>query len=150
VLTLNADTWHDADLQAFVAGWDGERVRLLVAGEDFGPPARVVASLLPWRDIELLEARPTGLYEVSWRPAQDAKRLDIARYDGVFFDCGTPSGYLDANLSASGGRSVVGPGAQVDGAVEDCVVWPGAHVEPHERLRRAVRAGEHVTVLVRR
>jgi NDP-sugar pyrophosphorylase family protein len=149
-LTINADAWHDADIQAFVAGWDGERVRVLVASDDFGPRARVVASLLPWRDVELLEARPTGLYEVSWRPAQDAGRLDVARHDGVFFDCGTPSGYLDANLSASGGRSVVGPGAQVDGAVEACVVWPGARVEPHERLRRAIRAGEHVTVLVRR
>src|SRR5690349_194199 len=38
-LVLNADAWHDADLVAFVRGWDGERVRLLIAGEEFGPSA---------------------------------------------------------------------------------------------------------------
>ena len=148
-LTLNADAWHDADMQAFVAGWDGERVRVLVASDDFGPRARVVASLLPWRQVELLEARPTGLYEVSWRPAQDDGRLDVARHAGVFFDCGSPDGYLGANLSASGGRSVIGPGAVVEGDIDECVVWPGTLVEPHERLRRAIRAAEHVTVLIR-
>ena len=150
VLTLNADAWHDADLPAFVADWDQERVRVLVASETFGPRARVVASVLPWRDVELLEARPMGLYERSWRPAQAAGRLDVVPHDGVFFDCGTPAGYLGANLSASAGQSVIGPGAEVEGDVDECVVWPGGRVREHERLRRAIRASEHVSVLVRR
>src|SRR5438270_6656617 len=80
VLTMNADAWHDADLTEFVGGWDRERVRVLVADDDFGPRARVVASLLPWSDVEVLEPRPTGLYEVCWRAAQVAGRLDVAHH----------------------------------------------------------------------
>ena len=148
-LTLNADAWHDADLEDFVGGWDGERVRLLIAAEEFGPRARVVASLLPSSDNERPEPRPTGLDEVCWRPAQDDGRLDIARHDGAFFDCGTPAGYLAANMASSGGRSVVGPGARVDGTLEQSVVWAGVPVLSHEHLTRAIRADEHVTVLVR-
>jgi N-acetyl-alpha-D-muramate 1-phosphate uridylyltransferase len=150
VLTMNADAWHDADLADFVGGWDRERVRVLVADDDFGPRARVVASLLPWPTVKRLEPRPAGLYEVCWRPAQDAGRLDVVHHGGAFFDCGTPARYLAANLGASVGRSVVGRGARVDGSIEECVVWPGAVVRAGERLRCAVRASEHVTVLVRR
>jgi N-acetyl-alpha-D-muramate 1-phosphate uridylyltransferase len=149
VLTTNVDAWHDADLASFVRGWDGERVRVLVASDEFGPRARVVASLLPWPDVERMEPRPTGLYEVCWRPAQEAGRLDVARHDGAFFDCGTPAGYLAANLFVSGGRSVVGAGAVVDGVLEESVVWPGGVVREHERLLHAVRAHQHLTVLVR-
>jgi NDP-sugar pyrophosphorylase family protein len=96
-----------------------------------------------------LDVRPTGLYEVCWKVAQEDGRLDVARHGGAFFDCGTPASYLAANLAASDGRSVIGPGAVVDGVVEESVVWPGAEVFAHERLRRAIRADEHLTVLVR-
>jgi NDP-sugar pyrophosphorylase family protein len=149
VLVTNADAFHDADLTSFVRDWDGERVRVLVASEDFGPSARVVASLLPWNDVERLEARPAGLYELCWRPAQEAGRLDVARHPGAFFDCGTPGRYLAANLFASDGRPVVSRGAVVDGTVEQSVVWPGAVVREHEHLVRAIRADERMTVLVR-
>jgi CTP:molybdopterin cytidylyltransferase MocA len=148
-LVVNADAWHDADLGAFAAGWDGERVRMLTVDGSFGPGARVVASLLPWPDIARLEARPSGLYEVCWQPAHEAGRLDVVAHGGRFVDCGTPAGYLAANLAASGGRSVVGPGAVVEGTVEESVVWPDARVAPGERLRRAVRPAALVTVLVR-
>ena len=103
-----------------------------------------------WGDVEALEPQPTGLYEVCWRPAQEAGRLDVARHRGAFFDCGTPGGYLAANLAASDGRSVAGQGARVEGTIEESVVWPGAEVSAGEQLRRAIRASEHVTVLVRR
>jgi N-acetyl-alpha-D-muramate 1-phosphate uridylyltransferase len=148
-LAVNVDAWHEADLHPFVAGWDRERVRVLVAGPGFGPRAKVVASLLPWRDAEALESRPAGLYERCWAPAHEAGRLDVDVYAGPFIDCGTPARYLAANLAASGGRSVVGPGAVVEGTIERSVVWPGARVEAGERLDRAVRAGDRVTVLVR-
>ena len=148
-LTMNADAWHDADLDHFVRGWDGERVRVLVAGSEFGPRACVVASLLPWSEVERLPTTPAGLYEASWRPAQQAGRLDVARHQGAFFDCGTPAGYLAANMAASDGRSVIGAGAHVDGSVDRSVVWPGAPVLRHERMTSAIRASEHVTVLVR-
>jgi len=149
VLIMNADAWHDADLANFARQWDGERVRVLVASDEFGPRARVIASLLPWLDVIRLPAAPAGLYEVCWRPAFDEGRLDVARHDGRFFDCGTPADYLAANMGASDGRSVVGPGARVDGTLDRSVVWPGAPVFGHEHLVRAIRADEHVTVLVR-
>jgi NDP-sugar pyrophosphorylase family protein len=149
-LVINADSWHRADLGGFVAAWDRERVRVLVAGEAFGPRARVAASLLPWEEIAKLEPIPSGLYEVGWQPAQAAGRLDVDHYRGPFFDCGTPAGYLAANMAASGSRAVVGPGAVVDGDVEESVVWPGATVRAGERLRRAIRASDHLTVFSRR
>ena len=149
VLTLNADSWHDADLDGFVRGWDGERVRVLLASDEFGPRARVVASLLPSREVEALEVRSTGLYEVVWRPAHERGQLDVAHHGGAFVDCGTPGGYLAANLACSDGRSVIGPGARVDGALEESVVWPGAAVRANEKLVRVIRAHERMTVLVR-
>jgi NDP-sugar pyrophosphorylase family protein len=109
----------------------------------------VVASLLPWPGVQHLEPRPSGLYERSWRPAEEVGRLDVVTYDGPFYDCGTPARYLAANLAASGGRSVVAPDAIVEGTVEACVVWPGARVAAGERLERAVRAADGVTVFVR-
>jgi hypothetical protein len=84
---------------------------------------------------------PTGLYEVVWREEHAAGRLDLVRTDGVAIDCGTPADYLRANLHASGGRSVVGAGATVDGRIERCVVWDGAHVAHDEHLVACIRAG---------
>jgi NDP-sugar pyrophosphorylase family protein len=151
VLVLNADAWHAADLVRFVAGWDRERVRLLVVGPapQLGPTTEVVAALHPWSDVETFDPRPSGLYERSWRRHAEAGTLDTVAYDGDFFDCGTPPRYLAANLAASGGASVVGPGAEVEGMVERCVIWPGAKVRRGEHLRDAIRAEEQVTVLVR-
>jgi NDP-sugar pyrophosphorylase family protein len=167
VVAMNADTWCDADLTAYVDGWDRERPRLVVAGDAaFGPLARVVATLLPWRCVAPLGAAPAELYETIWRPAAADGALDVVGYDGPFFDCGTPASYLAANLDAAAraGGSIVGPGARVageidgsvvgagctvEGRVVSSVVWDGAEVEPVERLDRAIRAGPTMTVLVR-
>jgi NDP-sugar pyrophosphorylase family protein len=149
-LVMNVDAWHEADLSEFAAGWDGERVRLLMAGAgELGPESRVVAALHPWSDVARLQPVPSGLYQRSWRLHRDAGRLDVARYDGPFHDCGTPARYLAANLAATGGESVVGAGAVVEGVIERSVVWPGAVVRAGERLRDAIRAGDRTTVLVR-
>ena len=64
-------------------------------------------------------------------------------------DCGTPADYLRANLTWSGGSSVVGAGAVVEGRIHESVVWPGAVVRSTERLTHAIRAHEHMTVVVR-
>ena len=136
-------------LHALVGGWDRERCRLLVAPTaapgDFvltGRPVRYVgACLLPGRLVTTLRATPGGLYEVLWREALDAGRLELVRHPGTAIDCGTPSDYLRANLHAAGGRSVIGDGAMVEGEVDRCVVWPGAHVGPGERLSECIRAG---------
>lgn len=166
VLVVNADTWCRADLVAFVAGWDGERVRVLVHEGGFGPGARIAASLLPWSEVRRFEPVPAGLYERCWAPAHAAGRLEVAVYRGPFVDCGTPSSYLRANLLAAaeaGGSivdpsatvtgevesSVVGPGAVVAGRLRSTVVWDGVEVAAREVLERAVRADHRVTVLVR-
>jgi N-acetyl-alpha-D-muramate 1-phosphate uridylyltransferase len=156
VLVVNADAWFaDATVVRRLAeGWDGERIRLLVVedalGSDFDGRWRYAgAALLPWVDVAALEVTPSGLYEVSWRAAHANGVLDLVPCDVVFRDCGTPADYLDANLLASGGESVIGLGATVDGVVEESVVWPGAEVLRHEHLRRAIRADDRVTILVR-
>ena len=94
---------------------------------------------------------PTGLYERSWTRAAQEARLEIVELadDAVCIDCGTPSQYLEANMLWSGGKSVVGVGAIVEGQTEQCVIWPGAHVRSDEHLTRAIRAHERLTVLVR-
>ncbi len=155
VLVLNADTWSEADLHAFVDGWDGVRPRLLC-----GPPTRGVpatwadlayagAALLPWSQVSAFPDAPGGLWEVSWRHLRPGADLDLVPTDAPFVDCGTPARYLAANLAASGGVSVIGEGAVVEGEVERSVVWDGARVHPGERLVDAVRASDQVTVLIR-
>ncbi|MFP5254392.1 MAG: NDP-sugar synthase [Acidimicrobiia bacterium] len=149
-LVLNADTWCPGSLEAFVAGWDGERVRLLVCGsERLEPTSQVAAALMPWSEVAALEPVPAGLYEASWRAAQARGRVEVVRHDGPFVDCGTPAQYLEANLQASDGASVVEPGARVEGTLDECVVWAEAHVDPGEHLRRAIRLAGSLTVLVR-
>jgi NDP-sugar pyrophosphorylase family protein len=150
VLVSNVDAWHEADLHTFAQGWDGERIRVLVArGRTLEPTSRIVASILPWSEVARLPAEPAGLYEVSWRLAAEADRLEVVSYDGPFVDCGTPADYLHANLLASGGASVVGEGAVIEGEIERCVVWDGARVNAGEHLVDAIRAGFRTTVLVR-
>jgi len=152
VLIVNADTWHQADLAAFAEGWDGECIRLLLAQEPgvrLGPSSIVGASLLPWADATKLAAEPAGLYEVCWRPAAAEGRIDERWYDGPVIPCDRPADYLNANLTASGGQSVVGAGSVVEGEIDQCVVWPASHVGPGERLQRVIRVGNRLTVMVR-
>ena len=149
-LVANADAWREADLAPLMEGWDGERMRLLVVEDaergDFGPWRYAGAAMLPWGDVAGIEATPAGLYEVAWARAWDAGLLDLVPVTGAFFDCGTPADYLAANLHASGGRSVVGEGAIVDGELTRSVVWPGGRVGAGERLIDAIRVWDEVTV----
>src|SRR5436305_9855559 len=52
VLVLNADAWHEADLAAFAAGWDGDRIRLLTVIDavngTWGDHHYAGAALMPW------------------------------------------------------------------------------------------------------
>lgn len=152
VVIVNADTFCPSSVASLLDGWDGERVRLLCpAGSSFGPRLRVAGSLLPWSETATLAGVPAGLYERSWARAAQEGRLEIVYLsrDALCIDCGTPAQYLDANLAASGGASVVGAGTTVEGTVDQSVVWPGGHVGPTEHLTRAIRAGDRLTVLVR-
>lgn len=147
VLVLNADAWRPGGVAELLDGWDGVRQRLLVTPDpargDFGDLRYTGAALLPWTVVSRLEPVPAGLYEVCWRGRDD---LDLVVSTAPFRDCGTPADYLEANLAASGGEPVIGPGAVVEGEVVRSVVWPGAVVEPGERLVDAIRATAGVTV----
>jgi N-acetyl-alpha-D-muramate 1-phosphate uridylyltransferase len=162
VLVVNADTATDAPLSALVDGWDGRTPRVLVVGGPFGPRARVAGALVPWRDVMSLgdvvagtrssgrPVTPVGLFEASWGRHARTGTLGEVVVEAHFADCGTPADYLAANLAASGGTSVIGEGAVVEGSVERCVVWPGARVGAGEHLVDAVRTTGGRTVLVRR
>ena len=154
VLVLNGDTWAPGDLAAATGGWDRERVRLLVAGDDrLRPPdrptSRIAAALLPWDEVARLAPVPSGLWEASWQALHAAGRLDVVRWDGPCLDCGTPARYLAANLASSEGAPVVGEGCEVAGTLVRSVLWPGTRVRKGEVLVDAVRASDAMTVLVR-
>lgn len=183
VLVTNGDTWCTADLRPFVDGWDGERVSVLLHDTDaaaaksspaFDPNSRLVATLLPWEKVAALTAEPSGLYERCLAPSTESGRLATVAYGGPFFDCGTPSSYLAANLAAAaaeteteagspGRGNVVSPAATIkgrarcsvvgdaviEGEIERSVIWSGATVERGERLIDAIRTDAGTTVLVR-
>lgn len=153
VVVVNADAWTTALLRPLLDGWDGERIRLLVAGPaEVSPSMRLAGALLPWADVRDLRPQPSGLWEVSWKRSAAAGRVEACALPAgsAFIDCGTPAAYLAANLAASGGESVIGAGASVDGEVVRSVVWPGAIVRRGERLVEAIRVGDRMTVLPRR
>lgn len=149
VLLTNADTYLTGGLDGLLAGWDGRVCRLLVTSvtgpgdfTDDGRQVRYVgACLLPWRMVAALRPEPSGLYEALWRREAEAARLEVTMHTATAIDCGTPADYLRANLHTSGGHSVVGAGATVEGGIERCVVWPDAYVASHERLVDCIRAG---------
>lgn len=153
VVVVNADALHQADLSALVRDWDGERIRFLLAGPTgtaFAPGVRLCGVLMPWAAVAPLRPEPSSVYDRVWRPWADDGRVEVlAGYDGPWFDCGTPHDYLAANLAVSGGDSVVGSGARVDGDIERSVVWDGAEVGSGERLVDAIRTTAGRTVLVR-
>jgi GTP:adenosylcobinamide-phosphate guanylyltransferase len=146
VLVSNSDAYYgDGDaVGELVAGWDGDRPRLLCvragAASDFGDLHYVGTALLPWWSVRDLAPVPSGLYEVSWRDLHVDGRLDLAVTRASAVDCGTPGDYLRATMLASGGAAVVEPGAAVEGEVVRSVVWAGERVGPGERLVDAVRA----------
>lgn len=154
VLVCNSDVFHPDDLTAFVDGWDGRRVRLLTVHDpdrgDFGALRYTGAGLLPWDVVRELPAEREGLYPAVLGPHHEEGRLDLAVSEVVFHDCGTHAEYLDANLAASGGDSVIGDGAVVEGEVVRSVLWERVHVAADERLVEAIRATDEVTVQVQR
>ena len=158
VVLVNADAVHDASVGAVLDGWDGERLRFLALGGSAGRRLRLdrrlglLAVVIPWAAVATLPDAPCSISDELWTPWERAGRVEIVTSTEPvrFFDCGTPASYLRANLWESGGASVVGEGGVVHGAVERCVVWPGAVVASGERLHDAIRTTAGRTVLVRR
>ncbi len=151
LLVTNVDALTEPDLTALLDGWDGERIRLLVTFNEHEPDFDGIwqyagACVMPWSAVRDLPDRPADLYTERWRPALDAGDLDLMPTRSALVDCGTPLRYLAANLIVSGGQSVIGDGAVMDGTVEVSVVWPGAHVAAGEHLRHAIRLTDGRTV----
>jgi NDP-sugar pyrophosphorylase family protein len=152
VLIRNTDVWRGGTVpSSFIDGWDGARPRLLVVSDeqraDFVGGWRYAGlSLLPAGIARTIEPRPSGLYELVWQDAEKRGELDLVTSDAAFIDCGTPANYLRANLAASGGASVVGDGAVVDGELVRSVVWPGGVVRRGEKLVECIRVGTDLTV----
>ena len=152
VLIRNTDVWRGGPVpSSFVTDWDGERPRLLVVRDaeraDFEGGFRFAGlSLLPWELAQAIPAERAGLYETVWQQAEREGRLDLVESDVAFIDCGTPADYLRANLAASGGDSVIGADAVVDGELIRSVVWPNGVVRRGERLVECVRVGADLTV----
>ena len=155
VAVVNADTWCPGSLEPALDGWDGERVRLLLVGGEVRGEGRlrrdstVAGALLPWAEVAPLEPVPSGLYEASWGRLAAEDRIDVLAWPGPCLDCGTPARYLAANMAASGGISVIGKGAVVEGFVERSVIWDGVEVRPGERLVEAIKAANDLTVFIR-
>lgn len=149
-LVVNADTWTSISLEPLLDGWDGSRVRVLVAGEPtLGPGSGIVGSLVPADVVATFPDEPSGLYEVCWKPLLAEGRVDVLGAGGPFVACDRPRDYLAANMAVSDGESVIGDGADVRGTVTRSVVWPDAVVRAGEVLVDAIRVADRVTVLVR-
>ncbi len=153
VAVVNADAVHEAPLAPLATGWDGERIRFLLAepaGTAFAAGVRLCGVLMPWAAVADLPVEPVSLHERVWAPWAAAGRVEaLAGYDGPWFDCGTPASYLAANLWSTGGGSAIDASADVRGEVERSVVWDGANVAAGDRLVDAIRTTNGRTVLVR-
>jgi N-acetyl-alpha-D-muramate 1-phosphate uridylyltransferase len=163
VLVANADAYlAGGRVDGLLTGWDGETVRLLGVPGKPGEPDLfdgyrfAGCSLLPWRRVRDLPTEPGELVHAAWRPAEAAGALAVAEFSGYFRDTGTPADYLAANMHATAGGNLIGPGATVTGRCRQAVVgagatvhgtltrtvvWPDAYVGPAEHLTDAVRAG---------
>lgn len=141
-LVQNADAWIPDPPGDFVSGWDGSRPRLLVRRTadvaDFGTARFLGLSLLPAALLARLRAEPSGLYEVMWRDAWEAGRLDLVEHTGTAFDVGTPARLLAANLAAGEGRSFAHPSADVRAHLVSSVALPGAVVPEGAEVRFTV------------
>jgi hypothetical protein len=119
-------------------------------GTRFGPGVRLCGVLMPWAAVCGLPDEFCSLYDRVWAPWAARGAVEAVPVPAVtWFDCGTPARYLAANLWASGGRTVVGRDAVVEGEAVDSVLWDGARVERGERIVRAIRTTAGRTVLVR-
>src|SRR5687768_10309461 len=80
VVVTNCDALTATELGALVDGWDGERIRLLVAFDDVDADFRGLwkyagACVMPWSAVRDLPAEDGDLYTLRWKPAAAAGAL---------------------------------------------------------------------------
>lgn len=152
LLVRNADVWIDGDPSALWEGWDRRELRMLVSKcpgpADFGSYRNVGLSLLPNRYLKQLGATRSSLLSSIWAPAYSTGHLNLVELKGQAIDCGTPGGFLRANLRANGGNSVMSPHAAVHGTLEECVVLAGGYVDRGEKLIHTIRGASGISITV--
>jgi GTP:adenosylcobinamide-phosphate guanylyltransferase len=151
LLIVNADTVLVAATDEFVAGWDGDSVRMLVVADreraDFDGVWRYVgAALVPNALAVRLPAAPANLSDELFVPARKHGLMELFPVPAFYVDCATPLDLLVANLTLGGGETVVSDGAVMLGRAESSLVMPGAVVAENESLRWAIRLDDGSTV----
>lgn len=147
VIVLNADSVHIGDIAPFVEQRGTAPTRLLVTHDprrpDFDGLWRFTGLSTMHRTV-LDDLGPTSrdLYHHLWVDQFAAGTIETVPFAGLAVDCGTPGGLLAANLIATGGRTVIEPGATVDGTADRCVVLAGAVIGVDEQLRMCVVDGD--------
>ena len=97
VLVTNADAWYAEPPPPLPHR--GIELLAVDRGElaDFDTWQYAGMCHMPWSAVKDLEPVPTGLYEVCWREAWQANKLELVPYTGTFIDCGTPDDLARAN-----------------------------------------------------
>jgi hypothetical protein len=151
LLLLNADTVLEADSTDFVGDWDGERLRMLVVADaaraDFHGMWRYVGvCLIPNRLAVAVTAAPANLSEELFAPEWGAGRVELVLTTGFYVDCATPRDLLMANLSLSGGATVVSEGAVLSGTAQSSLLMPHSRVMEGESLQMSIRLEDGATL----
>ena len=143
VVVLNADSVIFGDVADFIGGRDQAPTRLLVtldrASPDFDGLWRFVGlSTMDRATLARIGSDTEDLYRDLWKRQLVDGEVDLVPFTGLAIDGGTPANLLAANLVESEGRTVVEPGAAVDGTAEQCLVLAGGEVRAGEHLRHCV------------
>lgn len=146
VVVLNADSVLFGDVADFIGRRDQAPTRLLVtpdrASPDFDGLWRFVGlSTMDRATVAQIGADTEDLYRDLWKRQLADGEVQLVPFSGLAIDAGTPANLLAANLVASGGRTVVEPGATVDGTAEQCLVLAGAEVGAGTHLQRCIVDG---------
>lgn len=108
VVLSNADAWvWPNPLPEMVRGWSRRTVRLSVVRDpshpDFEGDLRYSGCcLIPAAVAAELPDEPGGLFQLVWEPRLGSDELELIRFPGRFFDCGTPEELAMARRTAGG------------------------------------------------
>lgn len=143
VVVLNADSVLFGDVADFIGERDQAPTRLLVTldrtSPDFDRLWRFVGlSTMSRSTLAKIGPDTEDLYRDLWKRQLADGDVDLVPFTGFAIDAGTPADLLAANLVASGGTTVVEPGASVAGTAEQCLVLAGGEVRASEHVRHCV------------
>ena len=143
VVVLNADSVLFGDVADFIDRRHQAPTRLLVtpdrASPDFDGLWRFVGlSTMDRATVARIGPDTEDVYRDLWKRQLADGEVHLEPFTGLAIDAGTPANLLAANLVESGGRTVVEPGATVDGTAEQCLVLAGGEVRAGAHLQRCI------------